>query len=108
MEALLAGGSKRDRDVAVLWTLGCQETEKLHTSGLTTVVVFNNEMNAILCLGCNCETRIHGIACHVGKFIHNGGMHGLVVTVDGENASFNCHGRKGGRQFRVVRNRQCQ
>ena len=67
MEALLTGGSKRDRDVAVLWTLGCQETEKLHTSSILFATVFNNEMNCILKLSGNRE--MGAMAVHVMEAI---------------------------------------
>ena len=73
-------------DVVVVWLLGHQETEKLHPSGVTFAVVFNNERNTILNLSCDCETWIHGNAHHVGKFMDNGGVHGLIVTVDAQNA----------------------
>ena len=97
MEVLLTSGGKHNRDVVVVWTLGHQETEKLYPSSITFLVALNIETNTVLNLNCNCEIRIQGIACHVGKFINNSGMHGLLVTIYRKNAGFNHHRRKDGR-----------
>ena len=64
-EALLTCSSKRNRDVVVVWTLGCQETKKLHASGITFIVVFNNKTNDVSNLDCDCETRQGFMALHV-------------------------------------------
>ena len=79
--------------------------EKLHTSGITFVAVVNNETNAVSNLGCDYEMGIHGITCHVGEFINNGGVHGLIIMVDRKNVGFNCHGREDGKHFCTARNR---
>ena len=84
MEALLASGSKHDRDVVVVPALRRQETEKLHTSSISFVTAFNNETNGILNLSGDHETGAHGNTCHVSNLLNNGGVHRFIVTVNGE------------------------
>ena len=83
-EALLTSNGKCNEDVAVVGMLGHQEMKKLNTNSIMFVAVSNNEMNAVSNLSCNHEIGIYGITCHIGKFINNGGMHGIVVMVDGK------------------------
>ena len=41
-------------------------------------------MNTVSNLSFNHEIGIHGITRHVSRLIDNGGMHGLIITIEGK------------------------
>ena len=65
----MTSGTKRDSNIAVVWTMGRQEPKVFFSGSIALVVFLDKTMESITDLTRHCEKGLHSITRHVSNLI---------------------------------------